>query len=55
MTTHLPCGEDVQIDVDPNDTLREVKQKLTIVTGVPPRFQKVLLVGIGELAMGDKR
>eukprot|EP00210_Caulerpa_lentillifera_P006210 g5934.t1 len=55
ITHHLPCGKEVQIDVDPNDTLREVKEKLNVATGVPPRFQKVLLVGIGELAMGDKR
>ena len=55
MTNHLPCGSEVQVDIDRSDTLREVKDKLEKATGVPVRSQKVLLSGIGEIAMGDKR
>ena len=55
MTDHLPCGSEVQIDVDPADTLRQVKEKLESATGVPKRSQKVFLAGIGEIMMGDKR
>lgn len=55
MTDHLACGKEVQVDIHPDDTLREVKEKLEKITGVPRRSQKVLLAGIGEIAMGDKR
>ena len=33
----------------------EVKIKLAKITGVPPESQKLLMTGIGQIWMGDKR
>lgn len=55
MTNHLPCGNEVTIDISDNTPKIEVKKKLYVVTGVPVEHQKVVLSGINQLAMGDKR
>ena len=51
MTHRLPRGSEVRVDIDRSDTLRDVKDKLEKATGVPARFQKALLSGIGELGI----
>ena len=55
MTAHLPCGPEVTIDIDANASKDEIKQKLAPVTGVPAEHQKVMLSGINQIVMGDKR
>lgn len=55
MTNHLPCGSEVTIDLEPNATKHEIKKKLEAATGVPVEHQKVMLSGINQIVMGDKR
>jgi len=55
MTQHLPCGPEVTIDIEKDATKDEIKHKLAEVTGVPVEHQKVLLSGINQIMMGDKR
>jgi len=55
MTPHLPCGSEVTIDIEPNATKDEIKEKLVTVTGVPVEHQKVMMSGINQIVMGDKR
>ena len=55
MTAHLPCGPEVTIDLEANATKDEIKQKLAAATGVPVEHQKVMLSGINQIVMGDKR
>ena len=55
LTDHLPCGREVWIDLEPDMPMHEVKRKLAAATGVPVGHQKVMLSGIGQLVMGDKR
>lgn len=35
--------------------LQEIKQKLEAATGVPAQHQKIMLSGISQIVMGDKR
>lgn len=55
MTDHLSCGKEVFIDLSEDSSVSELKGKLESATGVPTKFQKVMLSGIGDLMMGDKR
>ena len=55
MTNHLPCGSEVTIDIEPSASKNEIKYKLAEATGVPIEHQKVMLSGINEIVMGDKR
>ena len=55
MTNHLPCGPEVTIDVEEDEPISVIKKKLAAVTGVPPEHQRVLLGGISQMIMGDKR
>ena len=55
MTNHLPCGSSVEIDIEADEPMSSIKQKLEQATGVPIEFQKVVLGSISELYMGDKR
>lgn len=55
MTNHLPCGSEVTIDIDEGATKDEIKMKLVEKTGVPFEHQKVMLSGINQIVMGDKR
>ena len=55
MTKHLACGTSVDIDIDANEPMTSIKQKLEKATGVPAEFQKVMLGSVSELYMGDKR
>lgn len=55
MTNHLPCGPEVTIDIEPEASKDEIKQKLAVATGVPVEHQKVMLSGINQIVMGDKR
>ena len=45
----------VTIDVAEDDPITEIKKKLAKVTGVPPEHQRILLGGISQMCMGDKR
>ncbi len=55
MTDHLPCGSEVQIDIDEQSSKDEIKMKLSEKTGVPFEHVKVMLSGINQIVMGDKR
>lgn len=55
MTDHLPCGPEVQIDIDEHASKNEIKMKLSEKTGVPIEHVKVMLSGINQIVMGDKR
>ena len=55
MTNHLPCGSQVEIDLEPEESMLSIKKKLEEATGVPVVEQKVMLAGLDELMMGDKR
>ena len=55
MTNHLPCGSSVEIDIEADEPMSSIKQKLEQATGVPVEFQKVVLGSISELYMGDRR
>ncbi|KAL6778776.1 hypothetical protein ACKKBG_A04690 [Auxenochlorella protothecoides x Auxenochlorella symbiontica] len=55
ITPHLACGNEVTIDLEPTATKDEIKLKLVDATGVPFEHQKVLLSGINQIALGDKR
>ncbi|KAL4425755.1 hypothetical protein ABPG75_009771 [Micractinium tetrahymenae] len=58
ITNHLPCGQEVTIDLEPSATKQasdEIKRKLEAATGVPALHQKVMLSGINQIVMGDKR
>lgn len=55
MTNHLPCGSEVTIDIESSATKDEIKAKLETATGVPREHQKVMLSGINQIVMGDKR
>eukprot|EP00882_Tetradesmus_deserticola_P012410 GHRQ01013152.1.p2 GENE.GHRQ01013152.1~~GHRQ01013152.1.p2 ORF type:complete len:165 (+),score=96.81 GHRQ01013152.1:619-1113(+) len=51
----LPCGDEVTLDLAENTPLLEVKRQLQLATGVPLQHQHVMLSGINQLVMGDKR
>ncbi|KAK9867137.1 hypothetical protein WJX84_001859 [Apatococcus fuscideae] len=54
--THSPNNKsEVSIDIEESASKQEVKQKLATATGIPIEHQKVVLSGIGQLAVGDKR
>eukprot|EP00887_Chlorella_sp_A99_P000966 scaffold5.g966.t1 len=55
LTNHLPCGQEVAIDIEPGASKDEIKAKLEAATGVPAQHQKVMLSGIDQIVMGDKR
>ncbi len=55
LTDHLPCGSEVTIDIGPDARKAEIKAKLEAATGVPAAAQKVVLSGINQIVMGDKR
>lgn len=55
MTDHLECGSEVTIDIEENATKDEIKMKLSEKTGVPFEHIKVMLSGINQIVMGDKR
>ncbi len=55
MTNHLPCGPEVTIDMTADTTKEEIKQKLVVATGVPVEHQKIMMSGITQICMGDKR
>ena len=55
MTQHLECGSEVTIDIDENASKDEIKMKLSEKTGVPFEHIKVMLSGINQIVMGDKR
>jgi hypothetical protein len=55
VTNHLPCGQEVTIDLDSKATKTEIKRKLESATGVPAAHQKVMLSGINQIVMGDTR
>ena len=55
LTNHLPCGQEVTIDLEPSATKDEIRAKLEAATGVPRQEQKLLLSGINQIVMGDKR
>ena len=55
MTDHLPCGSEVTIDIDGQSSKDEIKMKLSEATGVPFEHVKVMLSGINQIVMGDKR
>jgi len=45
----------VEIDIEPEESMLSIKKKLEEATGVPVGEQKVMLAGLDELMMGDKR
>ena len=55
ITPHLSCGPEVTIDIEASSSKDEIKQKLVEATGVPFEHQKVMLSGINQIVMGDKR
>ena len=55
LTGHLPCGPEVQIDIDSSTPLLLVKQRIFEASGLPIEHQKVLLSGINQIVVGDKR
>ena len=55
LTNHLACGKEVTIDIEQTATKDEIKAKLEVATGVPAAQQKVMLSGINQIVMGDKR
>ena len=55
ITPHLSCGPEVTIDIEASSLQDEIKQKLVEATGVPFEHQKVMLSGINQIVMGDKR
>ena len=55
ITGHLPCGQEVTIDLEPTAGKAEIKRKLEAATGVPTGQQKVMLSGINQIVMGDRR
>ena len=54
-TNHLSCGQEVTIDIGPDASCSEIKQKLVPVTGVPVEHQKVLISGANQIILADKR
>jgi ribosomal protein L23 len=55
ITNHLPCGQEVTIDIEVNASKDEIKEKLEAVTGVPVASQKLMLSGVNQIVMGDRR
>lgn len=55
LTNHLPCGQEVAIDIEPTASKDEIKLKLAAATGVPVEHVKVMLSGINQIVMSDKR
>jgi hypothetical protein len=51
----LPCGSEVTLDLLADTPLLEVKRQLQLATEVPMQHQHVMLSGINQLVMGDKR
>ncbi|KAI8469204.1 MAG: hypothetical protein J3K34DRAFT_424344 [Monoraphidium minutum] len=49
------AGESVEVDIQADTPLLEVKRQLHLKTGVPIEHIKVLLSGINQMVMGDKR
>merc|ERR1712224_849534 len=49
MTNHLACGSEVEIDIEPEESMLSIKKKLEEATGVPVGEQKVMLAGLDEL------
>ncbi|CAD7703144.1 unnamed protein product, partial [Ostreobium quekettii] len=54
MANHLPCGPEVFVDIEVDTSVKQLKRKLEPLTGVASKKQKVMLAGIGQVAMGDK-
>ncbi|GBF87720.1 hypothetical protein Rsub_00431 [Raphidocelis subcapitata] len=48
-------GQRVGVDVEAGTALLEIKRQLALKTGVPIQHIKVLLSGINQIVMGDKR
>eukprot|EP00877_Chromochloris_zofingiensis_P014037 jgi/Chrzof1/8888/Cz03g28020.t1 len=51
----LACGPEVGIHVEADTPILEVKRQLLLTTGVPIEHQKVMLSGINQVVMADKR
>eukprot|EP00983_Pelagomonas_calceolata_P014032 449416-Pelagomonas_calceolata.AAC.3 len=51
----VTCGPTVSIDLEPDTPMYEVKLQLQEATGIPVEAQKVMLAGIGDMVLGDKR
>ncbi len=51
----LPCGSEVDLDLEAETPLLEVKRLLLGVTGIPIEHQHIMLSAIDQLVMGDKR
>lgn len=55
LTSSPTNKSEVTIDIEEAASKAEVKQKLVSATGIPFEHQKVVLSGIGQLAVADKR
>jgi hypothetical protein len=55
MTNHLPCGEEVVIDVDEHTPKHEIMRQLEQATTIPVEHQILRLGGLDSIFVGDKR
>jgi len=55
MTNHLPCGSEVEIDIDVHAKKHDIMAALYEATSVPPEHQVIRLGGLDSIFMGDKR
>lgn len=55
ITNHLPCGQEVTVDLEVDAGKDEIKEKLEAATGVPVASQKLMLSGVNQIVMGDRR
>ncbi|KAF5835884.1 hypothetical protein DUNSADRAFT_6697 [Dunaliella salina] len=51
----ITCGPTVNVELEPDTPMYEVKLQLQEATGIPVDAQKVMLAGIGDMVLGDKR
>lgn len=55
ITAAPPCGPEVTVDIEAGTDVYEVKRQLAAATGIPMQYQKVLLSGIAQIVLADKR
>lgn len=55
MTKHLPCGEEVEVDIGENARKHELMMALEVATGVPVENQIIRMGGLNSIFMGDNR
>ncbi len=53
--TSPEAPKEVVIEIEEDASLTDIKTQLQELTGIAIRYQKVMLAGVGQMVMADKR